>query len=352
MQELCRILLGERAYHKAEKAEIVVEQPYCQYDYADIKGQKLAKRAAEIAVSGNHNMLMIGPPGVGKSLIAKCILSILPPLTLEESMELTRIYSIIGKLNQNSPLMTQRPFRSVHHAVTKAALIGGGGIPKPGEISLAHKGVLFLDEFAEFQKSVLESLREPLEEHKIKLLRERGEYIFPAEFLLVAAMNPCPCGNYPNPDTCVCTSSQIQSYLSHISQPLLDRIDICVEMQRIKYEELQKEEKEESSAQIKNRVMRTREIQAERYKALGIQVNAQLEISHMKEYCALGKEEENLMQLAFERLGLSARMYHKVLKVARTIADMEEKEQIQLSHLREALSFRMMDKKYWGGIQS
>lgn len=352
LQELCRILLGERAYYKAEKAEIVVEQPYCQYDYADIKGQKLAKRAAEIAVSGNHNMLMIGPPGVGKSLIAKCIPSILPPLTLEESMELTRIYSIIGELNQNSPLMTQRPFRSVYHAVTKAALIGGGGIPKPGEISLAHKGVLFLDEFAEFQKSVLEALREPLEEHKIKLLRERGEYVFPAEFLLVAAMNPCPCGNYPNPDTCVCTSSQIQSYLSHISQPLLDRIDICVEMQRIKYEELQKEEKEESSAQIKNRVMKTREIQAKRYKALGIQANAQLEISHMKEYCALGKEEENLMQLAFERLGLSARMYHKVLKVARTIADMEEREQIQLSHLREALSFRMMDKKYWGGIQS
>ena len=210
-----------------------------ELDYQDIKGQKLAKRAAEVAVAGNHNMLMIGPPGAGKTMIAKRIPTILPPLTKEESMELTKLYSIVGGLNANRPLILERPFREVHHTATKSALIGGGLIPRPGEISLADKGVLFLDEIAEFQKPVLEMLRQPLEEHFIKIIRNRGVYHFPAEFLLVAAMNPCPCGNYPNLNKCLCTSTQIQAYLSKISQPLLDRIDICVEAERVAYEDLQ-----------------------------------------------------------------------------------------------------------------
>ena len=236
-----------------------------ELDYQDIKGQKLAKRAAEVAVAGNHNMLMIGPPGAGKTMIAKRIPTILPPLTKEESMELTKLYSIVGGLNANQPLILERPFREVHHTTTKSALIGGGLIPRPGEISLADKGVLFLDEIAEFQKPVLEMLRQPLEEHFIKIIRNRGVYHFPAEFLLVAAMNPCPCGNYPDLNKCLCTSTQIQAYLSKISQPLLDRIDICVEAERVAYEDLQGA-REESSKDIRERVIMARERQKERYK--------------------------------------------------------------------------------------
>lgn len=241
-----------------------------ELDYQDIKGQKLAKRAAEVAVAGNHNMLMIGPPGAGKTMIAKRIPTILPPLTKEESMELTKLYSIVGGLNANQPLILERPFREVHHTATKSALIGGGLIPRPGEISLADKGVLFLDEIAEFQKPVLEMLRQPLEEHFIKIIRNRGVYHFPAEFLLVAAMNPCPCGNYPDLNKCLCTSTQIQAYLSKISQPLLDRIDICVEAERVAYEDLQGA-REESSKDIRERVIMARERQKERYKGRGLQ---------------------------------------------------------------------------------
>ena len=243
-----------------------------ELDYQDIKGQKLAKRAAEVAVAGNHNMLMIGPPGAGKTMIAKRIPTILPPLTKEESMELTKLYSIVGGLNANQPLILERPFREVHHTTTTSALIGGGLIPRPGEISLADKGVLFLDEIAEFQKPVLEMLRQPLEEHFIKIIRNRGVYHFPAEFLLVAAMNPCPCGNYPDLNKCLCTSTQIQAYLSKISQPILDRIDICVEAERVAYEDLQGA-REESSKDIRERVIMARERQKERYKGEGITTN-------------------------------------------------------------------------------
>lgn len=241
-----------------------------ELDYQDIKGQKLAKRAAEVAVAGNHNMLMIGPPGAGKTMIAKRIPTILPPLTKEESMELTKLYSIVGGLNANQPLILERPFREVHHTTTTSALIGGGLIPRPGEISLADKGVLFLDEIAEFQKPVLEMLRQPLEEHFIKIIRNRGVYHFPAEFLLVAAMNPCPCGNYPDLNKCLCTSTQIQAYLSKISQPLLDRIDICVEAERVAYEDLQGA-REESSKDIRERVIMARERQKDGIKGRGLQ---------------------------------------------------------------------------------
>ena len=315
-----------------------------ELDYQDIKGQKLAKRAAEVAVAGNHNMLMIGPPGAGKTMIAKRIPTILPPLTKEESMELTKLYSIVGGLNANRPLILERPFREVHHTATKSALIGGGLIPRPGEISLADKGVLFLDEIAEFQKPVLEMLRQPLEEHFIKIIRNRGVYHFPAEFLLVAAMNPCPCGNYPNLNKCLCTSTQIQAYLSKISQPLLDRIDICVEAERVAYEDLQGA-REEYSKDIRERVIMARERQKERYKGESITTNSQLNAEKIKQYCILGNEEEKMMRQAFDKLNLTARMYHKI---ARTIADLAGEEKISLSHLREAIGYRTLDKKYWG----
>lgn len=317
-------------------------------DYSDIRGQAAVKRAAEVAVSGGHNLLLIGPPGSSKSMIASRIPSILPPLSLEESIEITKIYSILGMLDEDHPLITKRPFRSVHHTVTKAALIGGGTYPVPGEISMAHGGVLFLDELTEFQKPVLEVLRQPLEEHKIRLSRSHGNYCFPANFMLTAAMNPCPCGNYPDLNRCNCTSGQISHYLSKISQPFLDRMDICIEAPRIRYETLSSRRREESSEDIRKRVCRTRQIQKARYQGkLGV-TNATLCPAEIERYCKLGNKEEELMRQAFQNLGLTARTYHKVLKVARTIADMEESKEIREPHLKEALGYRTIDKKYWG----
>lgn len=350
LKEVCAFLNGELSLReKRESASKVGIRQSSEYalDYQDIKGQKLAKRAAEVAVAGNHNMLMIEPPGAGKTMIAKRIPTILPPLTKEESMELTKLYSIVGDLDADHPLMFARPFREVHHTTTKSALIGGGIIPHPGEISLADKGVLFLDEIAEFPKPILEMLRQPLEEHFIKIIRNRGIYHFPAEFLLVAAMNPCPCGNYPDLNKCICTSAQIQSYLSKISQPLLDRIDICVEAERVAYEDLQGE-CEESSKEIRKRVILARTIQKERYKDEGIMTNAQLNSELIKKYCILGQAEKTMMSQAFEKLHLTVRMYHKILSVSRTIADLDGAEKIDLSHLREAIGYRTLDKKYWG----
>ena len=349
--EVCQILRGETDLQKLEMDtdDILTEnQVKNGVDYSEVRGQRMAKRATEIAVAGNHNMLMIGPPGAGKSMIAKRIPTILPPLTKEESMELSMIYSIVGELDEKMPLITTRPFREVHHSVTKSALIGGGHVPRPGEISLAHKGVLFLDEIAEFQKPVLELLRQPIEDHQIRILRERGEYLFPAEFLLVAAMNPCPCGNYPDRNKCMCTTAQIHKYLGKISQPLLDRIDLCVDVEKVNYEDLQGGHEEESSVVIRNRVCKARELQKERYQEKGILTNSQLCAKDMEVYCALGMQEERFMKQAFERMNLTARTYYKVLCVARTIADLEGSEKITLVHLREALSYRMIDKKYWG----
>ncbi len=317
-------------------------------DYSDIHGQQFAKRAAEIAVAGNHNLLMAGPPGSGKSMIAKRIPTILPELTKEESLELTSIYSVLGALNPERPLIVDRPFREVHQSVTKAGLLGGGTVPKPGEISLAHRGVLFLDELAEFPKSILELLRQPIEEHSIRIIRERGEYVFPADFLLVAAMNPCPCGNYPDLNRCTCTTPQIRNYLGRISQPFLDRMDLCVEVEKVQYEHLQSEAKEESSEAIRGRVQAAREIQKERYQGTDISVNAQLTVKDVEKYCQLTRGDEKLMQHAFDKLNLTARTYYKVLKVARTIADLAGEEQITSLHLSEALGYRSMDQKYWG----
>lgn len=317
-------------------------------DYSDIQGQESVKRAAEVAVAGGHNLLLVGPPGSGKSMAAKRIPSILPPMTMEESMEITKIYSIMGLIENEAPLIRQRPFRSVHHTATRAALIGGGLMPTPGEISLAHGGVLFLDELPEFQKSVLEVLRQPLEEHRIRISRTHGNYVFPANFMLVSAMNPCPCGCYPDFDRCTCTPGQIQHYLGKISQPFLDRIDICVEAPKVKYESLKSREKQESSAQIRERVCRARKIQERRYAGTRIISNALLDVRELDTYCSLGRPESKLMEQAFSALRLTARTYHKILKVARTIADLEGAEKIEETHIKEAIGYRTMDKKYWG----
>lgn len=348
LQEVCNVLKGEVSPSvSSEKVSTMIEVIKEPLDYSEIRGQYLAKRATEIAVAGNHNLLMIGGPGSGKTAIAKRIPTILPPLTMEESMELTMLYSISGELDKDSPLMTERPFREVHQTVTRTALLGGGTFPRPGEISLSHKGVLFLDEIAEFPKNLLETLRQPIEEKRIKILREKGEYEYPAEFLLVAAMNPCPCGNYPNLNKCNCTTPQIQSYLGKISQPLLDRIDLCVEVEKVPYEDLCSEVQEESSEQIRERVIRAREIQKERYKHLHIYTNSQLGIRQVEEICVLDWEGKDIMRQAFERLNLTARTYHKVLCVARTIADLGGYEKIEAKHLREALSYRSMNQKFW-----
>lgn len=317
-------------------------------DYSDIQGQESVKRAAEVAVAGGHNLLLVGPPGSGKTMAAKRIPSILPPMTMEESMEITKIYSIMGLIENEAPLIRQRPFRSVHHTATRAALLGGGLMPTPGEISLAHGGVLFLDELPEFQKSVLEVLRQPLEEHRIRISRTHGNYVFPANFMLVSAMNPCPCGCYPDFERCTCTPGQIQHYLGKISQPFLDRIDICVEAPKVKYESLKSRKKQESSAQIRERVCRARKIQERRYEGTKIITNALLDVRELDTYCSLGRPESKLMEQAFSALRLTARSYHKILKVARTIADLEGTEKIEETHIKEAIGYRTMDKKYWG----
>lgn len=317
-------------------------------DYSDIQGQEAVKRAAEVAVAGGHNLMMVGPPGSGKSMMAKRVPTILPPPTLEESIEITKIYSVLGMVDKEHPLMTGRPFRSVHHTITKSALIGGGVFPVPGEISLAHGGVLFLDELAEFPKPVLEVLRQPLEERQIRITRSQGNFVFPANFILICAMNPCPCGNYPDYNRCTCTQAQIQQYLGKVSQPFLDRIDICVEAPRIRYEALAKGKEQESSEVIRERVCAARKVQQKRYEGRRFLTNSMLEVRELKEFCQLGRREELLMRKAFVSLGLTARTYHKILKVARTIADLEASAKIREHHLKEAIGYRTMDKKYWG----
>ncbi|MCI8319671.1 MAG: YifB family Mg chelatase-like AAA ATPase [Dorea sp.] len=317
-------------------------------DFSEIQGQESVKRAVETAVSGGHNLLLIGPPGSGKSMIAQRIPTILPPPDHNESLEITKIYSVLGMVDRKRPLITGRPFRSVHHTVTKSALIGGGLVPSPGEISLAHGGVLFLDELAEFKKPVLEVLRQPLEERKIHINRVHGNYVFPSDFMLVAAMNPCPCGNFPDFSKCSCTPWQVGQYLGRISQPFLDRIDICVEAPRIRYEEIRERRRQESSADIRKRVIAARDIQQKRYEGQKILNNSMMGIREIDKYCRLGREEEHLMRQVFTSMNLTARTYHKILKVARTIADMDGGGPIRMVHLKEATGYRTMDKKYWG----
>ena len=316
-------------------------------DFADIKGQSSVKRALEIAAAGGHNCLMIGPPGSGKTMLAKGFASILPELSFDEALEVTKIHSIIGKLPKDKPLMMKRPFRFPHHTISIPALIGGGKIPKPGEISLANHGVLFLDELPEFNKSTLETLRGPLEDREVSISRLNSVITYPCNFMLIAAMNPCPCGNYGSEETCVCTRGAIEKYMSKISGPLLDRIDIQIEVNKVKYQEIKKDTQREKSEIIRERVNKARRIQLERYSNSSIYSNSEMTPSLIEKYCKLDERSENLLKGAFEKLKLSARAYNKILKVARTIADLRDSKNIEYEDLAEAIQYRSLDRKYW-----
>ncbi len=312
-------------------------------DFSEIHGQEMLKRATEIAVAGNHNLLLIGPAGVGKTMIASRIPTICPPMTEEECIEVTKIYSILGMIDEENPIIRNRPFRSPHHTSTKASLIGGGSIAMPGEISMANHGVLFLDELAQFQKPVLDALRQPMEERVVRLSRKSGVYVFPSNFMLVGSCNPCPCGNYPDLNKCTCTPAQIQQYYNHLSQPFLDRFDLSIELAKVQYSDLEGANKGETSEIIRKRVCKARTRQYERYGE--IKANAELSSVEVEKYCVLGKKEKKFMGQIFEQMELTARTYHKLLKVARTIADLAEEETIQLCHLREAIGYRMFEKR-------
>ncbi|MDE7353791.1 MAG: YifB family Mg chelatase-like AAA ATPase [Acetatifactor sp.] len=309
-------------------------------DFSEVSGQETAKRAAEIAAAGFHNLLMTGPPGAGKSMIARRIPGILPPLTLEESLEVTAVHSVAGLLEEGKALVTKRPFESPHHTITQAALIGGSSLPRPGMISLAHRGVLFLDELPEFQRISLDSLRQPLEERQVNIARAGGSVTYPTDFMLVCAMNPCPCGYYPDRNRCRCQESAVRRYIGRVSGPVMDRIDLCVELGAVDIGSLKEKNKAESSARIRERVLRAREIQKSRFAGTECRFNGDIGAAQIEEYCFLGKEEQELMEQMYRSLQLSARAYHRVLKVARTIADLAGKERIDKEHLMEACFYR------------
>ncbi|MDR1673750.1 MAG: YifB family Mg chelatase-like AAA ATPase [Bacteroidales bacterium] len=319
-------------------------------DFADVKGQENVKRAMEVAAAGGHNIILIGPPGAGKTMISKRLSGILPPLTIEEALETTKIHSVAGKTGKDVSLITRRPFRSPHHTISDVALVGGGSFPQPGEISLAHNGVLFLDELPEFKRSVLEVMRQPLEDRVITISRARFAVEYPASFMLVASMNPCPCGFYNHPEKkCVCAPGFVQKYLSRISGPLLDRIDIHIETVPVPFDKLSDHRVAESSAAIRERVIAARNIQKERFTAYsGIHCNAQINSRMLKTYCMIDAAGQNIMKTAMQRLGLSARAHDRILKVARTIADLEMSQSIQPQHLSEAIQYRSLDREGWG----
>ena len=336
------------------REEFYAHQSTFEFDFADVKGQENVKRALEVAAAGGHNLIMIGAPGSGKSMMAKRLPSILPPLSLGESLETTKIHSVAGKLNRNSSLITQRPFRDPHHTISQVAMVGGGSFPQPGEISLAHNGILFLDELPEFNRNVLEVLRQPLEDRRITISRIKSSIDYPASFTLVASMNPCPCGYYNHPTkACVCSPGQVQKYLNKISGPLLDRIDIIdiqIEIIPVPFDKISDQRRGESSETIRERVIKARQIQEKRYAEYpGIYCNAQMNSKLLARYARPDDKGLALLKTAMNRFNLSARAYDRILKVARTIADLEGCEQIQPSHLAEAIGYRNLDREDWAG---